>query len=216
MKGEKSIINTLGNLRTSWPVLMSTQDVRDKIADIIGNNLSPDIPDLEWKNGHVLFTYGTLKSGFSRHDFLLHEGAQFIAAAATTHTYALYYNPKAKDPFPILIPPIQGHPQGNVLGQLWLVRPKTIIELDKLERNRELYNRMKMNVQVLSKPHHNAFQQYASIYAWGYMGMALAWHWRAINGELDPIHPAKLSSESERNTYINFSTKHAGIGKYAD
>jgi gamma-glutamylcyclotransferase (GGCT)/AIG2-like uncharacterized protein YtfP len=205
---EKSnIINSKSVMRNSWPCLLTTADWKEKFKELRERrSYTPDIPELEQRCAHLIFVYGSLKDpGFSRSGFLPGEGAKFIAAGTTKLNYSLWYQHRRKDAFPVLLPVKSGHPYGNVVGQVWMVYPHTIIKLDELERNTVLYNRLKINVQLITKPRDTQFQQYSSVYAYAYMGQNSLWGRMIDTLDLKPIGRTRIYDESVQNRYINWT-----------
>lgn len=202
---------TSGIARTSWPTLVQGPRFQDEFfVRKMNNRYTPDIVNLEKKNGHLLFVYGSLKSNFPRHDLL--KGSRFVACALTNNPYALFYDPTRKDDrFPVLLSGRKIHPEGHVVGQVWMVRPETIMMLDRVERQGDLFQRLEMSIQLVTRPPGKEFQQYASLYAWGYMGRASEW-WPLIDlKQYVSIPRSKLYSQSDEEKFINWTHRHTDV-----
>jgi gamma-glutamylcyclotransferase (GGCT)/AIG2-like uncharacterized protein YtfP len=173
MSKDKCILNE-SRLLQHEGVIRNLPDFRKQVHDRINRNIyTPDLPYLNSRNGHLLFVYGTLKTGFSRHWMLKSYKSHFICSAISWQMYSLFYAPKLG--FPVMMPSAGGSPIGNVVGQLFIVPPKVISVLDECEKNGDMYNRYKINLQLITKPTDNQFQQYATCYAWCYIGNPKEW-----------------------------------------
>ena len=73
---------------------------------------------------HNLFTYGTLKRGFSNNNLLL-DGAEYVGTAKTLEKYSLY-----KSGIPYVI---KGDAVSHIYGELYRVDELTLKIIDKLE-----------------------------------------------------------------------------------
>ncbi|AXY02026.1 gamma-glutamylcyclotransferase [Vibrio alfacsensis] len=71
---------------------------------------------------HLVFVYGTLRSGESNHHYL--STAQFLGHHQTEPQFALY----DLGPYPAL-----SVGQKSIQGEVYLINEETLIELDKLE-----------------------------------------------------------------------------------
>jgi len=168
------------------------RDLNNRLAH---NICTPDLPYIESKRGHLLFVYGTLKQGFSRNWMLKGYKARFVASAISTLEYSLFYSPALG--FPVMMPRYCQSEVGHVMGQLWIIPPKLIAILDDVEKNGDMYNRIKINVQLITKPTDTQFQQYATTYAFGYIGNPKEWGQQIIQNKMLPIMPSE-------NKIINF------------
>jgi gamma-glutamylcyclotransferase (GGCT)/AIG2-like uncharacterized protein YtfP len=208
-----AILNTKSELRVAFKTLTQAQGFREEIAHRrLLNSATPDILQLDEKRGHLLFVYGSLKSPFPRHYLLKSAKAKFVAVGMTFMDYSLFYQPNRQDErFPVLLPPINGSPSGHVVGQLWMVYPQTIMDLDRMERNGVLYQRLRMQCQVISKPMDKGFQLFANVWPWAYMGMPSAWRPLIHLKDMEAIPRTRFFDETDREIYINWSMKHSQI-----
>lgn len=205
----------LNDARKSWPVLMQSQGFRDRFEEARSNNrFTPDLLELYQRKGHLLFVYGSLKSPFPRNYILKSQKAEFVAVGLSYNRYCMYYQPKRTDErFPILLPPDPLHSDpnaGEVVGQVWIVYPETIAELDRMEKNGSLYHRFHMSVQFISKPMRNEFQQYTVEKCWAYLGASI-WKDLIPSQELVPVSKSKLFSNTDRERFLNWSPKLAQL-----
>jgi gamma-glutamylcyclotransferase (GGCT)/AIG2-like uncharacterized protein YtfP len=213
MMQQSCILNTRSVLRNSTKVAAQFPGMREEIlARQLETAHTPDVQELEEKRGHLIFTYGTLKSGMPRNYLLTSTKSRFIAVGITNLAYSLFYQHKRYDErFPVLLPGIKGSPVGPVVGELWMVYPKTVMGIDRMERNGTLYKRLKMQIQVVSKPKHSDFQLYAMTWAWGWTGIRSAWEPLIELQEMQAIRPGQLFDASDHHRYIQFTKEHTSI-----
>lgn len=198
--------------RSSWPVLMASEKFAEDLEKRREKTKhTPDLLKLQLRRGHLIFVYNNLKAGFPNHHILDRAGAKFVAMGVTHHLYTLFYQPDRKDErFPILLmPKYAPEHQGHVVGQVWMVYPETIIELDRLQWNRDLFIRSDMNIQLVSKPKNKSFQQYATIFCQTYFGAPDQWEGLVKTKDLTPIPRTKLFNEGDTERFLNWNTKHA-------
>ena len=87
---------------------------------------------------NAVFVYGTLKKGFSNHNFL--KNSVFAGIAATSELYCMYEHYYS---YPALI---ENEPENIVTGELYLCSDKTIESLDKLEGHPDYFYRKEIPV----------------------------------------------------------------------
>lgn len=163
------------------------------------NCFTPDLPMVEARRGHLLFVYGTLKINFSRHHILKKMKAKYVGQAITSHMHSLYRT-KGENPFPVLLPQRSRAPGGIVVGQLFIVYPRTIQILDEIEQNGHMFQRVSSTIQCTSKPEHDDFQLYGSYRAWMYMGLMPYWNKHITTTDaVEPIYPYKDASGGNTN-----------------
>lgn len=85
-----------------------------------------------------LFVYGTLKKNCKNHYLI--ESCEFISNASTVDKFALIKHKKGE--FPCLIE----SPVFNIIGEMFLVEDKKILELDYFEGAPEYFFRKKISV----------------------------------------------------------------------
>lgn len=76
---------------------------------------------------HLLFVYGTLKTGHTRHKHLA--GQRYLGTAILTPTHRMVY----LGGFPALVPPEEGQDGSRVCGELYEVDELCLQEVDKVE-----------------------------------------------------------------------------------
>lgn len=212
---KNDIILEKSKLRGTFKVLAQAEGFKDEVlARTLENQSTPDILELDTKRGHLLFVYGSLKASFPRHYLLKSTGARFVAVGMTVMPYSLFYQPyRDDDRFPVMLGSIDSSPAGHVVGQLWIVHPRTIMDLDQMERNGKLFKRLRMQVQVISKPQDKGFQTFALVWPWAYMGIASTWRPLINDKNMEAIPRTKLFDESDKEVYINWAPKHANMYK---
>ena len=85
---------------------------------------------------HYLFTYGTLKNGFSNHHLL--DGAEYIGAAKTLEKYSLF-----ESGIPYVF---KGEVVSHIFGEVYRVDNPTLKIIDRLEGHPEWYRREEVGV----------------------------------------------------------------------
>jgi gamma-glutamylcyclotransferase (GGCT)/AIG2-like uncharacterized protein YtfP len=145
---------------------------------INSNYFTPDMPEILLQDSHYVFCYGTLKHGFPRAEAL--EGtSKFLGSGWTRSTDMLMYNVRTKDSmaFPVVTDTkLRSHDItdfGPVFGDLYLVDTPTLLLLDMMESNTEMYERFLTNVDVHTKDEGGWKKR--SISAWMYFGDPEYW-----------------------------------------
>lgn len=106
------------------------------------------------KNMQLLFTYGTLQHGNSRHWLLTKFGAENLGPATTVVPAIL----KDGGEFPLMLKLSDAQkknlPVGAALvsGELYYVSPELLTKLDKIEGHPEFFTRSKVLIQHASQP----------------------------------------------------------------
>jgi gamma-glutamylcyclotransferase (GGCT)/AIG2-like uncharacterized protein YtfP len=150
-----------------------TKYVRGVLDD---RHYSPDLSDLYIHKWHPLFVYGTLKQGYSRN--LLLSGSIYVGPAFTRSTgWALYHN-KHKFPFPVAFPVTEKlgeplPPAGGIMGELYFVSPNVIQQLDFIEGNGIMYQRIHRLVDLFDKGTGKP-----SLVCTSYMYIGIHAHWK--------------------------------------
>ena len=99
---------------------------------------------------HLVFVYGSLKQGFSRHNSL--RGQRYIGPAQTEPHYSIYQ----MGGYPALVD--EKHPEGpprnsgrKIWGELYEVDDACLIELDKIEGvDHGLYERREITLEQIN------------------------------------------------------------------
>ncbi len=106
---------------------------------------SPDTPVLYNNKWLPLFVYGTLRQGFSRHTLLQH--CPYVGSAFTRMTGWVLYRTATQNSYPVLLPALTEQP-GAVYGEVYLVSPDVVRELDFVESNGIQYHREYRTIQI--------------------------------------------------------------------
>lgn len=87
-----------------------------------------------------IFVYGTLKKGFSNHWYL--EKSKYLGIGKTIPKYQMY--PSKNYFFPFLL---KSEPNNNIVGEVYEIDEKTLIELNILEDFPNMYLRELIDVE---------------------------------------------------------------------
>lgn len=166
-------------------------------ACIDDNYYTDDVPLLLQQKTHLLFTYGTLKTGFSRHDALIRKGSpnQAIAPAYTKSNDYCMFRLIGKVGFPFILPALNKQVNGgHIEGELYEVDAQTIFHLDFIESNGSMFQRVRMPIVALMGPDRVPTETYA----WAYVGL------RPYFNEHINKHKAVLCDKLTRKKDPNF------------
>lgn len=147
---------------------------------------SLDTPLLQYSKHHLLFVYGTLRKGFYRHSAL--SDATYVGNAWTCGRDLVMFRRKDSNPHFIYPVVMRGDtlngvlaPTGAVWGEVYLVKPSTIITLDFIESNGIQYRRTLYPINIHSTDPSVDFHQ---AHAWTYLGTPAAWENDIKHGRL--------------------------------
>lgn len=105
---------------------------------------------------HRVFVYGTLKRGIHNHRLL--ETSDFIGEAYTVDTFRMY-----QTGFPVLF--LSDDPNArSVFGEVYDVNDETLARLDQLESEGRMYDRKKVNVQLIADEPYRVIDANVGIY----------------------------------------------------
>lgn len=88
-----------------------------------------------------VFVYGTLKKGFSNHWYL--ENSKYLGIGKTIPKYQMY--PSKNYFFPFLL---KSEPNNNIVGEIYEVDEKTLIDLNILEDFPKMYLRELIEIKL--------------------------------------------------------------------
>ena len=95
----------------------------------------------------IVFVYGTLRQGYHNHRLII--DCRFIDTARTVNDYAMYANG---------IPYVSDNEKvSQIYGELYLVKPKILFNLDMLEGHPAWYKRKKVPTETMSGKIYNAW-----------------------------------------------------------
>ena len=131
----------------------------DEIIPKDGYDLTPDMPDLNKKEYHFVFVYGTLKRGHPNNVYL--EGSRYLGRGWTkVKSMVMYLTPNN---IPVVnystIPDACA-----VQGDIFMCTPHVIGILDQLELNGQLYKRQKVLIE-------SAYSDVPPVKAFMYLGV---------------------------------------------
>ena len=169
------------------------------------NYRTPDLPKILEVQNHLIFTYGTLKTGRHRNSLLNH--CEYIGNAVTTIIgYNLLYYTKGR--YPIALPVTEEkkvYERAPIYGEVYLVPASTIPVLDSIEANGEMFNRKRRYV-LLSSSKYGVKRPILPV--WMYEGHPDYWYDTAIKdkGNMEYFFPCKLITpqKSDLGKFYNF------------
>lgn len=159
---------------------------------------SPDIQELQRREGCNIFVYNELQEGQAAHH-LLGEDKFKLAPAFTNEEYTVYQHRHAAveggRAFPIALKPEKTHSKmdfgeigavafgypARILGQMWTVRPRRMIEIDKYMMNTIYFDRRRVQLLVPFRewvPDRRSMlteRQIQRVTAWMYVGRTSFW-----------------------------------------
>ena len=127
---------------------------------------TPDFIDRKLDRHIPVFVYGTLKKGLSNHYLL--EGAPYLGSAITDT--ARFYM-RETEHFPIVFE-ANGQKKvsaGKIFGEVYVVDPKRLLQLDRLEGNGYMYQRELVWTKLLDQDRSTALLPH--IKTWMYVGV---------------------------------------------
>lgn len=114
------------------------------ISRMVENDFTKDVPLLNVYNTQLVFAYGTLRSGFSRHAVLSENNAEFMCHAFTCDTN-LDFKYSVSGQFPIAFHTANAARAGRIHGEIWSVPSSCLTVLDRLEQNGKLFDRKRIS-----------------------------------------------------------------------
>lgn len=156
------------------------------------NDNTPDWRDRKIEDWIPIFVYGTLKAGGRLHRVL--ENAFWLGDGITAgHDFNMYDT----GGFPVVRPVHASHEMGGkIFGELYMVDPVTLLELDRIEGNGEMYERRQIWIWAQDQAVDRVNQETGAtmkarpgVYAWAYIGCNDFWRGQ----KLDQVIP-KMSN----------------------
>lgn len=153
------------------------------------NSFTPDFLDLKLQEYIPVFVYGTLKIGQKRFDIL--QDQVYLGEAYTATQNYLMENSEMD--FPIAFDAKVVNPKSaSLFGEVFLVKPEIMLELDRIESNGEMYERKERWLYLLDqKVSHTRFRP--SLKCWVYLGKDSFWR----NYTTSLMIPRKFNSGSK-------------------
>lgn len=174
-------------------------DISEAFSQVIEEGAyTDDMPFLQRKEFHYLFTYGTLKQGFRLHSYL--SKSELVSYGYTQSDNFWMVKTKGAPNFPIILFDNRSQYKARVFGEVYKVSADTIRNLDYLESNNISYKRMALTVRVVT----NDKGDTQDIRCWIYVGKRDYWNTRAKRLEtLKRFRP----SHALNNPYYCFTKK---------
>lgn len=172
----------------------------------LSNQDTYDLPHLNRFDYHPLFVYGTLKSTESRNSALDPNGSSEYLANCVTVDRMMMWQRNAKDNFPIIFDDLATDLAddfkpyvASVVGELWHVSTETLISIDAIEGNPDVFTRKPIKAQVLSKVAGSDYQLFETVTIWAYVGNKSFWYPETKAGTIRPMAKAndKLEYKSK-------------------
>lgn len=149
--------------------------VTDRTPDFLQRKLEGYIP---------VFVYGSLREGFHNHGLL--KGLPFLGKG---HTTIEKYEMQDTGSFPVVYErsiKVKGKKHnpvvGKVMGEIYVVDPKTLLQLDRLESNGNMYERSLQWIFMSDQrfPEKKQSSLSPSLKCWMYLGKES--FWRGVSG----------------------------------
>jgi hypothetical protein len=118
-----------------------------------------------------MFVYCDFKSGHADHPFL--DGSVFLGDG---HTTTQFFVMERSDYGPVAFRSSNLSAAGHrLMGEVYLVKPKTILSTDKARANNEMFKREKVFVYLLDQQVKPGIRMKPSLQCWTYMGVESFW-----------------------------------------
>lgn len=157
----------------------------------------PDYPQLSQKTGHYVFVYDGLKSGFARSKNLI--GHPTLAVGYTKASLVLYKTDHVV-PQGLALVVTDKVDSAPVYGEVYLVPPETIRELDWLYANTLQTRRLRVPIQAIVDSKGTSKQ----VYAFMWVNLMSYWHSR-----MDRLVKCDLlTANSNGQRYYSFMKKY--------
>lgn len=157
------------------------------------------------KKEQYLFVYDTMKQDFRNHKDIAH--CRLVGVGCTKSWYTMLIEPKSLGSDAIVLSdPALDHPRAPVFGEIYLVPPSVIRDLDWTESNGFITNRIRCFVDAVVDETGITKQ----FYPWLYVHKASYWDTRLDRLRwLPPMKPA------QGGRYYNFIKPHQNIKEKA-
>lgn len=158
------------------------------------NERTPDYPERKLEGYVPVFVYGSLREGFMNHHIL--KGMPFLGRAHTT-IEKFEMREASGGAFPVVFerePKIKKKRNpvvGKIYGEVYVVDPKTLCTLDRLENNGRMYQRSLQYVFLQQQRLRMNSTISPSIKCWMYLGVPE--FWSRNGGAVESVKP-KMSN----------------------
>lgn len=172
-----------------------------KLVDsyLADNYHSPDIPTLTRKSAwEPVFVYGTEKYKFS-HSEVMQDMPRVGLAYTTAPTFAMY---NTKDHEPVALRrPIEPY-AARISGEIYLVTPEVLFELDSVKENTVYFNRIRMMFNFHSVEQRDAkLKTPRMASAWIYIGVDEMFNYAIKDGNVRLMEAYRSNAENSRLYY---------------
>lgn len=134
-------------------------------------NRTPDMQELVEEGNQLVFVYGTLKKGFGNHT-VLGTNPIYLGKARTQDMGWIMYDTGS---FPVVMK--TGDVGHYIYGEVYMVPPKQMLQLDGLESNGSMYQRERVKLRLLDQTESDPVIGSAKPIrkAWMYIGVPGYW-----------------------------------------
>lgn len=175
------------------PVFSQSEWVQSRIDE---GYYTPDSAKLFRKPWHPVFVYGTLRDGFYRNK-LLHGLPKVGTGFTRGKIWKMYRTPPNKaGSYPVALPTLNTEEQGALYGEIYLVPPKLLRELDFIESNGIQYSRISRAIDVIGHT------PPIVLACWMYVGNLPAWEDDVEKGNLLSVSRMTRINEPKFNYYV--------------
>lgn len=171
-------------------------------AKVEDNYYSPDMPLLFSKHRHLLFVYGTLKKGFVRHGLLMTKKPVFVGDAWTVGEYFNMLYTNGKSPYPVVLP-THRNAGGKIHGEVYLVQPETLVQMDFYESQGVYYDRIRARIEITNA---NNPTTPLTTDCWMYEGNRE--HWALVKTKQKLRQADTLTRKKDGKQYFTFMKKY--------
>lgn len=166
-------MTSLSDLRKRYP---NQYDKDCYLTDELFDRRNPETPDyLDFKNlrNIPIFVYGSEMTGGKLHRFLQNDIEAIFLGDGRTAT-ASYVMEKAEWDGPVVFNTVAQN-SFRVYGEVYLVSPKTILNLDKLNANNEIMRREKRFIWLMEQGIKGKANLHPALKCWMYTGIENYW-----------------------------------------
>jgi len=139
------------------------------------SNRTTDFKDLKRFKNIPVFVYGSLKKDGFFHDAI--DKCAYLGRAVTAE--ASYEMRASKGDYPVVLKSKDNKDRGRISGEVYIVNPLLMLELDRIEGNNFMYTRQKLFVRLLDQTiYKDTKKENPFIEAWVYIGNPEYWDYR--------------------------------------
>jgi hypothetical protein len=120
-----------------------------------GHDNTPDWYALETKRSCLLFVADEMMRGYAAHRLLPQEMVQRYGYAYTIGKFSMFKKMLGKRTYPVIFPEVEGMvgriaraELAPIMGELYIVKPSLIKELDKYKENGRVHHRIRVQLDI--------------------------------------------------------------------